>query len=213
MSSSKKPTTSSSQVAGNDNIKPIIEGDDIDYLASEEDDVELHQICDTSIANQRSKGKFEDISISFVAGLIERKIESSRLGCQNCGPILDTIFHVNDKIDSDLVNSPASKRPCKSTFKICECAHEMFTRHCIRDGFVVKYESILKDIYNKLAGEVLYENSDFSHDLDHKRHLINFVTEEYIRMNATYVAKCLTLDEQAKMYRNHLKKIIHFYGQ
>lgn len=208
VSSSKKTAIA---VKESRNTWPLLKSDLDTIIEEEEHDIEFQAASDRSIQNQRVLGKFENVSISFVAGIIEKKIGSSRHGCPECDPILDAIFDVNIKVNCQCVENAATQIPC--LFDICERAHHVFTRHCIQHSFSINYDNILKDTYKDLATIILYEESDFSHNLEHKRFIINFVTEEYIRMHATYVAKCLTSDEQAKMYRNYLKKKVHFYGQ
>lgn len=212
-------TVSSSQKTApvQNQIKPVIESDQIDEMPDYvlEDEAERDNL-DHSLVNdvqdQSNPGKFEDISVGFTAGVIEKKIQGSRIACDGCGPVLGNIFEVNAKVDGLFVEGPTSQKPTKSTFDICECAHRIFNRY-LRNGFDFNYETVLKDIYKELSNVLLFEESDFSHDMEHKRHLIGFITDEYLRMHATYAAKCLTLNEQAKMYRNYLKKQIHFHGQ
>lgn len=211
VSSSKKPPFVAKEI-----IRPILECEFDEAVIGEEkeeEEREFQAASDRSIENQRVLGRFENVSMSFVASLIETKIRKSRIECKYCQSILDAIFLSNENINSRCVENSLNINPCKSTLQICDRAHGVFSRHCIRDGFSINYDDMLKDIYRDLATCTIYEESDFSHNLDHKRFIIQFVTEEYIRMHATYVAKCLTLDEQSKMYRNYLKKKVHFYGQ
>lgn len=53
----------------------------------------------------------------------------------------------------------------------------------------------------------------FECDISHKAGFVKYITQEFIRLQATYIAKNLTLVEQKVLCRNKLNtKIIHFLG-
>lgn len=56
-------------------------------------------------------------------------------------------------------------------------------------------------------------NDFFKCDLSHKLGFVQYIVGEFIRLQATYIAKNLTLVEQKFMCRKMLQKKIHFLGQ
>lgn len=149
----------------------------------------------------------EDTSIAHTAGWIENKIETS--GCFLCTECVN-VFHDNDQVN-DGIKTAKSQSPCRTTYKICGIAH----RH------VKVFETNKKFNYNKLLSNVMmeidfktaYSKTNFEGHESHKYYFIKTIVEEYIRAQANYIAKRVTLVEQKKMLRSKLKKLVHFHNQ
>lgn len=150
----------------------------------------------------------EEASIAFFAGVIEKKIELSSFSCELCL----NVFRQNEKIDGIFSQNNATQRPCKSTFEICKHTHVVFDKYKNAPNF--NYDTILSAIKHAVDHENnLFENSDFSHELAHKRDFINAIIDEYVRMYGTYIARCLTLEQYQKLLRARNKRAVIFGGQ
>lgn len=147
----------------------------------------------------------EETSIALIASSVEKKIQTSgRFECE-CVYVLRR----NEKV-YDITTSNDYNPPCISTLYICKVAHILFylCRNQINFDYVLLVDKILLTID--------YENifiDYFVCDLDHKLGLVKYIVEEYIRLQATYIAKNLTLIEQKILCRKFLQKRIHFCGQ
>lgn len=152
-----------------------------------------------------------DITISYLAGSIEKKIMSStRTNCVECQIVMQNIFKENFKFNDLHVKTKNSPTPCESTVEICRIANEYLRVHACKIDF--QYNRLLNDIIDNIEIE-LYEETDFSHDLQHKSDLIRFVIEEFIRYRATYIAQKITLHEKQKLLRRKNRKLVHFAGE
>lgn len=167
---------------------------------------ELEQFHDISAFNDDIV-TLEDASIAFFAGSIELKIEQSFFSCSDCM----NVFRENMKIDGHFFENNSTQRPCRSTFIICKTTHTIFDMS--KDDPNFDYQSILESINRSLGCEILFPETDFSHSLDHKRHFIHSIIDEYVRLYGTYIAKCLTLAEQQKMLRSARRREVIFSGQ
>lgn len=152
-----------------------------------------------------------DITISHLAGSIERKAGLIRTNCENCELIIQNIFKENLKLDHAHVQTKNSPIPCYSTFTICSIANEYLRIHAFKIDF--NYNRLLSDILQNIEMEMLYEETDFSHELQHKSDLIKFIIDEFIRCRATYIAQKITLHEKQKFLRRKIRKLIHFAGE
>lgn len=182
--------------------------------ANDEDDFEDINDINRSlnlIHNGYEIHRNEDVTIAFVAGMIEKKVETSRFGCNDCEIICKSVFKCNEKIISDFIQNNKSQKPCLSTFIICKHTHDVLIEHMNPPYF--DYKSIQKLISEKICSEILYSQTDFSHDIEHKHYLVGFIVDEYVRAHATYVAQCITLEQQKMLIRNINRKVIHFKGQ
>lgn len=75
------------------------------------------------------------------------------------------------------------------------------------------YKRTYELISERLDEEILFVQIDFSHDNEHKDYLVSFIIDEYIRSHGTYVAQCMTLEQQRILIRNENRKETHFKGQ
>lgn len=151
----------------------------------------------------------EDSSIAFLAGAIEKKIEKSLFKCALCM----NVFRDNEKIDGFFFENNATQKPCKSTYLICKYAHLYFDAN--KDVKDFSYSSILASIKNSLEHISLFGESDFSHENGflHRKEYVETIIDEYIRMYGTYIAKCITLEQQQLLLRSHNKRNVIFLGQ
>lgn len=134
-----------------------------------------------------------DITVQFLSRSIEQKIMAEiRSHCSHCLEITKTIFNETDH-----------------TLNICKIANKHLRAHAFKIDFC--YNLLIECIEKDLEIDYLYMNTDFTHEPDHKLDLIRFITEEFIRIRATYVAKKITLNEKKKILRR--KNLKHFAGQ
>lgn len=197
--------------------------DGTDNLSNEMDDTtQSVDECDDEIYNRyeeieriRMNGaelqNKEDVTIAYIAGTIEKKVESCRFACQVCEHICRKIFSENEKVDGLFLQNLKTQKPNKSTVIICKYCHEILKHKMCPSKF--NYKECYKLICDKLCDEIIFSNTDFSHDLNHKHYLLDYIIDEYIRSYATYVAHCLTLEQQRILIRNQNRKLTHFRGQ
>lgn len=199
------------------NRLPLLEDqnsiDFIDFQESEDDEainvanwaIETEEFMQ-DLGTVKSK---EDATIAFFAGSVERRIESSRMDCAFC----QNVFKENDKIDGTFVENPKAPRPCKSTFFICKCTHEIFDKGRMHPQF--NYSIILSSIKRAISNQNLFSQSKFDHEEGefHKECYIDGIIDEYVRIYGTYIARCLTLEQQQLMLRSRNKRTTIFSGQ
>lgn len=186
---------------------------DENYEENEEFFEEIYQLRESSSdfeVGAEIKDK-EDVTIAFVAGVIEKKVSSSKFGCNDCLTLCENLFKENDKVSGEFIESIRTQRPCKSSFMICKHAHDVFDENL--DASKFDYKPIYNRIAARISTDVWFPNTDFSHNEEHKSHLIAFIVDEYVRAYATYVAQCLTLEHQQMLIRNANRKLTHFKGQ
>lgn len=149
----------------------------------------------------------EQSSVAYTAGWIEKKIENSdRFLCAGC----INVFSENDKI-AEAIRSSKAQAPCKTTFKICKLAHKCMKSFGIDPNY--KYDKLLSDIMQEIDFINSFPKTNFEGHESHKFFFIKTIADEFIRTQATYMAKTATLNEQRLMLRNKLKKTIHFHNQ
>lgn len=144
----------------------------------------------------------EEITIAYMAGLLEKKIlQHGRFEC-SCNAVLLR----NEKV-TDL--SVSENTPCTSTLYICKIACACFNKS--RNQIYFDYEMLIENIMQKIDYENIF-NEFFECDIDHKAGFVKYIVQEYIRLQATYIAKNITLVEQKVLCRKKLNKVIHFLG-
>lgn len=150
----------------------------------------------------------EDHSVAYVAGVIEKKILSSRFDCGLCFNVLKE----NGKIcDSMILHSKNTQLPCRSTYLICKVANQCFK--IFKRSITFSYSQLINAILRRIDENHMFTDSNFDGHATHKHDFIKYIAEEFIRVQATYVAKKITLSEQQILLRKKLVKILHFKGQ
>lgn len=152
----------------------------------------------------------EDCNTAHVAGMIEKSImncgSSGRFKCAD----YYNIFFENEKVD--LASYPTKTyAPCKSSYHICAVANKNF-KNSISELYF-DYSKLLNSTLRSLNWSILYPKTCFENHEHHKFYIVQFIVEEFVRIQAHYLAKNATLKEQEKMMRSKLKKIIHNLGQ
>lgn len=184
-----------------------------------ESDTDSYNECDSKIDSNKetfSKEQFEsceylidcpeDINVAYIAGIIEKKIENvGRFQCRDCLHI----FSENEKT-SVMVNFQKTRTPCHSTYQICTIANKHLKYSANKLNF--KYSKLLNQILRDVNYINMYPNTNFENHPDHQYYFIKFIVEEFLRIQATYMAKTTTLEHQKEMLRNKLKKAITFAG-
>lgn len=149
----------------------------------------------------------EDINVAYVAGLIETNIEVvGRFECEDCL----CVFSDNDKIPMTL-NFKKKKTPCKSTYHVCKIANRHLKYSANNLNF--KYNKLLNHILRDVNEIDLFPKTNFESHPDHKYFFIKYITEEFLRIQATYMARTATLEQQKGLLRNKLKKAVTFAGE
>lgn len=147
------------------------------------------------------------LSIAYIAGTIEEQIE--KMGRFECGDCFD-LFSVNDKITVD-ISSKSNRAPCQSTFDICYVAHK-YVQNLSQD-YRYTFSNAKDDTLHEFDSETAFSKTNFEGHETHKDFFIEFILTRYIHVQATYIAKRVTLREQKILLRNKLRKFIHFSGQ
>lgn len=149
----------------------------------------------------------EAVSVAHLAGLIETKIvEKARFSCAGCLKI----FAENDKI-AHSSQSQLNNVPCQSTFDICSIAFKHVQKLAVDSSYT--YEELLNDISSEFDINTAFARTSFERHEDHKEYFVTFIAEEYIRAQANYIAKKVTLQEQEILLGNRAKKIRQSNGQ
>lgn len=147
-----------------------------------------------------------NITVCHVSATIESKIEKTiRTNCKECENILKGIFKENVKYSSE------NAFPCQSTVDICTVSNTILRRHAFKFDF--NYSLLLQEIEENLDPYDLFNNSDFSHNEQHKTDLIRYIIEHFVRVRATYIARSITLNEKKKLMRRKQRKAVHFNGE
>lgn len=147
----------------------------------------------------------EETSIAAIAGSIEEKILlKGRFDC-NCRFVLSR----NEKV-SNLTISSDGYSPCTSTLHVCKLANVLFNSN--RNQMNFDYEKLIDSIMDKIEFDEIF-CTYFECEMSHKIGFIKYIIEEFVRLQATYIAKNLTLIEKKILCSKLLKKKVHFLGQ
>lgn len=146
--------------------------------------------------------------IAYAAGCIDRKIQSSaEFKCSQCREIIP----LNEKVQiKSFPKNKYSQVPCKGTYEICSRTYDILKPQIKKMNF--DYNALLKKVLS-IDFTHLYVKTDFSTHEDHKQIYIKYIVEEFISMQASYVAKLATSKELAKQVKNSNKKLNHFQGR
>lgn len=176
----------------------------VEELEHQHSEVQQIQNCDAMLDS------LENCSIAYIAGSIEQKIQNceadGRFSCDAC----KLVFSSNDKLN--ILFYPEGKYiPCKSSFDICALTDKHLKACMFELNF--DYKTLLNSILRDISYVNLYQKTNFADHVHHKYYIVEFIVEEFIRIQANYTAKQATLNEQSKLLRSKLKKIIHNLGQ
>lgn len=153
-----------------------------------------------------------EITVCYLANIIELKVKNvTRTNCVICSKILTDIFEKNEK--SHMAHAPTEngRIPSQSTVEIVEIANELLKREAFRISF--SYHQLIKSIEQSLEMNNLYANTDFSHNIDHKIDLVQYIIGEFVRERATDIARKITLNEKKQFLRKTNLKLTHQAGQ
>lgn len=156
----------------------------------------------------------DSLGIANVAGLIEATIEKNhRFNCVDCA----NVFEVNEKVDPSIfVKNSKNVRPCTSTFNICNIAKDLVSKYFISvHESRFEYDGLFASIGNHIAPEMYYTSSDFTHEdgENHRKFIINFVIEEYIRIRCVNRARNITLGLYTSFVRAENNRDTKIAGQ
>lgn len=147
----------------------------------------------------------QDTTIAYIAGTIEDKIKETEL-FENCN--CEKIFEENDKMQPDTIPGKNSV-PCVSTFYLCKTAHHLL--HDATKEIEFDYYDAVHSIKRKIDYEKVYNKSTISSD--QKNIFVDFIIENYIRIQATYIAKKINIKQQSQSISSRCRKINHFNGR
>lgn len=146
----------------------------------------------------------EEASIAKIGGFVQKKIqEMGRFDCA-CKQVL----LLNSKVDESILPDNCSI-PCISTVYVCKIANACFNKY--RNEIIFDYDKLIQEIMISVDLDNVFVDY-FECDESHKAGFVLYIIKEYIRIQATYIAKNLTLIEQKILCRKQLNKKIHFLG-
>lgn len=145
-----------------------------------------------------------DVGLSFVAGIIEKRILGSGVSCEPCIRVLKE----NEKVDDDVCLSANQQKPCRSTFQICKLTElAMKIRNIELKPNKQTQLRLSSDVFRSVNYDRLYSRFFYDdHDISHKHFLINTIIEEFISIKCTRIARSKTLKAQEKYIRCTSKK-------
>lgn len=148
---------------------------------------------------------FSDYTIAYIANLIEERAKA-KLKCALCKNIFDENVCKADMFEGTKYNA----RPCYSTFVICKQSSRFLKEELIKSDVDMKV--IHSEIFQLLNFASLFDLTDFSQHSDHKEYFVRYIINEFIKIEATNIAKKVTLKEHEKSLRVKLHKLMHFLG-
>lgn len=174
------------------------ENDDHDQDTSEITSFRKEVFC----TNDNLLNVFQDSTVVRMAAEIEKKIKFvARFECDDCMNVLD---------DNEKIFSTCHKyAPCLSTVLIGKVVYKFV--NLFKNKKNISYKILLECILNNIDDANIF--SDFVCGNDHKKYFIDFISQDFIRMQTVYIAKTETLNEQNEMLRKKLRKTVHFSGQ
>lgn len=154
-------------------------------------------------------GQLEKVSIANIALSIEKKIETQcRFNCEKCLAIFSENAVMRITLSSD---SNTYSTPCQTTFDVCSLAHK-YVYNLTKDASY-KYDDLLQDIFGEFDLRDAYSGTSFENHEDHKYYCVKYIAEEYIRMQANYIARAVTLKENKILIGNKFRKLANAINQ
>lgn len=144
-------------------------------------------------------------SIAYIASTIENTILTST--SFRCGDCYD-LFFVNDEYSGKFMSNSTERAPRQSTFEICAIAHKYVENLAQNSSY--SYEMAKGDILREFDASTAFAKTNFDGHEEHKDFLIEFIVTTYIRIQATYIAKRITLKEKQILTGNYFRKLAHF---
>lgn len=169
---------------------------------------ELHRVL-TEIERMEKSSLTENLqhfTTAYIANVIENKIKNN-MYCEGCAAVFDE----NPKTQNAFINSRSSEFPCIDTIKICKEADRYLKLRLLTGE--INFSTIQYAIFQQIDIDTLYSNTNFSHDEDHKLYLVRSITDAFIQIKGSYIAKSSTLELYDKLVRSKFHKLIHFHGQ
>lgn len=197
---SKKDHTTSTTAEANASSSINTESDE--FIEYDED------ICELLNQNLPDDHRY---GIAYLAGVIENKIKKyADFNCSAC----ENIFTSGTKLNiSSLPRNKISQIPLKLTFDICVWTYDILKSELKKLEF--NYDALLKKILNVDFGQ-FYKETDFISHEGHDYILTKYIVEEFINIQAGYVARLSTYQERMKLENTKNKKkankIAHFKG-
>lgn len=173
------------------------------FTSPHESDIELGPV--TLNENDLLMNCCEEITIATIASSIQTKINNfGRFDC-DCKFVFD-----RNKKTTELAISKDRPEPCLSTVHICKVANICFNQCKSQIDF--DYDALVERTIEAISLKDIFTDF-FVCDVSHKKGFVKYLVEEFIRLQATYIAKNLTLVEEKIMCRKQLKRTVHLLGQ
>lgn len=143
---------------------------------------------------------YKEATICKIASNIEQIIRNrANFECDLCLNVLNE----NEKVSIEIFDNQQYKL-CVAAVYICKVSQKYFD--IFRSDVTFNYSHLVETFQNEIDYENTFKNSDFRTHEGHKHYFVEYILREFIRIQATYIAKNLTLKEQEKLQRNLLNK-------
>lgn len=154
--------------------------------------------------------------IAYLASFIEKEIiegKQQRLAvkCTECLRAFAENQFVRDEFLERKCQTEDIMIPCESTVIVCTTA-ERELQKC--EYFIKDYNRTIEKIMAAIDYDNIFPDTDFEHqEQDHKILFISTIVRIYVRKKMNFISRTKTKEKAGELFRNHLKKIIHFKGQ
>lgn len=189
-----------------DSILELIGGPENESIVECDDVDNMH-------ANQHILDGTSHFMNTYIASQIEQKIMKCKsFHCSRCL----IVFEENEKSQS--IDSNVLKwKPCTSTIEICRTAEKFFKFYDIKEPQSPQPRYDFKVLYclifRSMNFDVLYPNSKFECDYNHKYQFVKCIVGQYIGTRATQIARQITLERQGDLVRQQCNRLVNFRGQ
>lgn len=183
------------------NIFFVLSAQHSDSSRNDEQSVEQEHINEIEefTPNDNLFDAYEEATICKIASDIEKTIRNQAIfECNLCLNILNE----NEKVSIEILEKQCA--PCVSTVYLCKVSNKYF--NISQKNMRFDYTNLIETIHKQVDYDNVFKKSDFGGHEDHKLYFVEYMIKEYIRIQATYIAKQLTLKEHNKLQQNLLNK-------
>lgn len=163
--------------------------------------------------------KFDQHMNAYMASIVENNIMSTlarnhKAECNICINVFSENNKINDPfIDKKRQTDSKVHQPCESTVTIITVINKISILLSQGNSF----DYVLNTVFNHLATEALFDQSDFKHqsenDMAHKEGFIRKIVENYLKMKAEKIGNRISEEERGTYIRHKNKKNVHNAGQ
>lgn len=173
-------------------------------------------ILDSMIDENDSSNQIEKHAVFYLASVLEKSILEARwykrVKCEDCLNVFREDVITDDTFVNTKMKTNNLRAPAQSTVKICMTTERLMRACEYEPG---NFNKISNGVLLNLNPDILFAASDFRFhaDTNHKIILVRLIIEMYVKKRLEYISKLNTLDQHQVLYRQDLKKFIHFKGQ